>query len=135
MNTPCCTPERTATRRLHVSLSVKSVAAAADFYEALLGTPPTKRKDDYAKFELRDPDLVLSLVPESCCGNGLGLDHFGIRLEDATQMNAAAKALEDRGLTGKREQVNCCYADQDKLWVTDPDGNAWEVYAVTRDEP
>jgi hypothetical protein len=30
-------------------------------------------------------------------------------------------------------QTNCCYAIQDKTWVTDPDGNEWEVFVVLED--
>jgi hypothetical protein len=26
--------------------------------------------------------------------------------------------------------VDCCFALQDKVWITDPDGNRWEVFTV-----
>jgi hypothetical protein len=29
--------------------------------------------------------------------------------------------------------VDCCHANQDKFWVEDPDGLAWEVYVLNHD--
>jgi hypothetical protein len=29
--------------------------------------------------------------------------------------------------------TECCYARQDKIWVTDPDGTPWEVFTVLAD--
>ena len=38
------------------------------------------------------------------------------------------------GLDPREEmQTTCCYAVQDKAWVTDPDGNEWEAFAVLED--
>ncbi|GAA3332624.1 hypothetical protein GCM10020331_093510 [Ectobacillus funiculus] len=28
--------------------------------------------------------------------------------------------------------TTCCYAVQDKFWVTDPDGNEWEFFFYTK---
>ncbi|MDX6558134.1 MAG: hypothetical protein QOF72_1183, partial [Blastocatellia bacterium] len=30
-------------------------------------------------------------------------------------------------------QTTCCYAVQDKTWVSDPDGNEWEAFVVLQD--
>ena len=39
-----------------------------------------------------------------------------------------------RGLpTEEEKREACCYALQEKFWVTDPDGNRWEVYTVLED--
>lgn len=35
--------------------------------------------------------------------------------------------------TAVEEQVSCCYAVQDKVWVKGPDGELWEIYAVLAD--
>ena len=29
--------------------------------------------------------------------------------------------------------TTCCYARQDKVWVSDPAGHRWEVYTVLED--
>jgi hypothetical protein len=39
-----------------------------------------------------------------------------------------------RGVASFDEKdTTCCYARQDKFWVSDPDGNRWEVYTVLED--
>ena len=39
--------------------------------------------------------------------------------------------LQEQGILGKVEEgVACCFARQDKLWFTDPDGNPLEVFTV-----
>lgn len=46
-------------------------------------------------------------------------------------MKQVTDRLAQAGLkTRVEENVTCCYAVQDKVWVTDPDGNNWEVYVV-----
>ena len=34
-------------------------------------------------------------------------------------------------ITEVEDQRTCCYAVQDKVWLTDPDGNRWELFVVT----
>jgi hypothetical protein len=42
--------------------------------------------------------------------------------------------LKAPGLSAQAsERSECCYALQDKFWLTDPDGNRWEIYAVLQD--
>jgi uncharacterized glyoxalase superfamily protein PhnB len=44
---------------------------------------------------------------------------------------AAWARFKEAGLrTLTEENTECCYALQDKVWVEDPDGNAWEVFVV-----
>jgi hypothetical protein len=50
-------------------------------------------------------------------------------------VNAIAHRLRDAGLeTAVEDNVTCCYAVQNKVWATDPDGNKWEVYVVLDNE-
>lgn len=131
MNQPCCDPKVSA-RRLHVGLGVTDVSAATDFYRALFDAEPAKVREDYAKFELDDPALTLSLVPKSCCGSDRA-DHFGLRLQEVADVDEAAALLEARGLDVTRESGVCCHARSEKAWIHDPDGNPWEVYTVLED--
>ncbi len=40
------------------------------------------------------------------------------------------------GLSSRDEDdVVCCHARQDKVWVDDPDGRSWEYYTITDDNP
>ena len=42
--------------------------------------------------------------------------------------------LKERGVVSDEEKREaCCYALQDKFWLTDPDGNRWEIYTVLED--
>jgi catechol 2,3-dioxygenase-like lactoylglutathione lyase family enzyme len=119
--------------RFHLSLNVSELRRSAAFYEILFGKGPTKLQADYAKFELDDPPLVLSLEP-SGGGRGGALNHLGFRLPDARALVAMQERLERAGVRSKREEgVECCYALQTKFWVTDPDGTLWEFYTLEGD--
>ena len=88
---------------------------------------------DYAKFELDDPPLVLSLEP---CRHAPGgnLNHLGFRMPDSASLVEVQRRLELAGISTRREEgVECCYARQTKFWVHDPDGNLWEVYTLDED--
>ena len=42
--------------------------------------------------------------------------------------------LEKEGFFAREEMdTTCCYAVQDKFWVTDPDGNEWEFFYTKLD--
>jgi catechol 2,3-dioxygenase-like lactoylglutathione lyase family enzyme len=114
----------------HLSLDVPDLDAAVGFYRELLGIAPAKEKPGYAKFELTDPPLALALNE-----NGhSGLSHLGIRVADTATVEAASARLKEKGLATLDERdTACCYARQDKVWVTDPAGNPWEVYTVLED--
>ena len=119
--------------RFHLSLNVSDLRRSATFYETLFGQPPAKLRGDYAKFELDDPPLVLSLEP-SGRGQGGALNHLGFRLPDAPTLVAMQERLERGGIRSQREEgVECCYARQTKFWVTDPDGTLWEFYTLEGD--
>jgi catechol 2,3-dioxygenase-like lactoylglutathione lyase family enzyme len=119
--------------RFHLSLNVVELARSVDFYRTLFGRDPAKLRGDYAKFELDDPPLVLSLEPTPRAAGG-PLNHLGFRLPDAATLVAMQERLERAGIRSQREEgVECCYARQTKFWVTDPDGTLWEMYTLEGD--
>jgi Glyoxalase/Bleomycin resistance protein/Dioxygenase superfamily len=62
------------------------------------------------------------------------LSHMGIQVASTEDVFAQRERWSEAGLITKDEmQTNCCYAKQDKTWVYDPDGNAWEVFVVLED--
>jgi catechol 2,3-dioxygenase-like lactoylglutathione lyase family enzyme len=123
----------TPTIRFHLSLNVGHLERSVGFYRALFNRAPAKQRDDYAKFELDDPPLVLSLEPVGR-GTGGALNHLGFRLPDAATLVALQRRLELAGIRSQREEgVECCYARQTKFWVTDPDGTLWEFYTFEGD--
>jgi catechol 2,3-dioxygenase-like lactoylglutathione lyase family enzyme len=119
--------------RFHLSLNVSDLGRAVTFYRTLFGTEPAKLQGDYAKFELDDPPLVLSLEPTPRPTGG-PLNHLGFRLADAAALVAMQERLERAGIRSQREEgVECCYAKQTKFWVTDPDRTLWEIYTFEGD--
>lgn len=118
--------------RVHVALAVRDVSQAIAFYRALLGQEPTKVRPGYAKFEVLDPPLNLALneTPEATAPPLP--QHFGIQVKRRAAIAELASRLAAQGFRGAAEnQVTCCYAVQDKIWVSDPDGHRWELFIVT----
>jgi catechol 2,3-dioxygenase-like lactoylglutathione lyase family enzyme len=115
----------------HVSLNVSSIPAAVERYRRILGAEPAKLRADYAKFELADPPLVLSLNLGGPPGT---VGHLGIRRPDSSEVASELKRAGDAALEPfSQEGVTCCYAKADKFWVRDADGLAWEMYAFLED--
>jgi catechol 2,3-dioxygenase-like lactoylglutathione lyase family enzyme len=123
----------TAPVLFHLSLNVDDLARSIDFFSLLFDQAPAKRERDYAKFELADPPLVLSLEPNRVPRGGK-LNHLGFRLGSAEVLVAMQRRLEMSGISTSREEgVECCYSKQTKFWVADPDGNLWEMYTFEGD--
>ena len=117
--------------RLHLGLRVADLERSVAFYRTLFGTEPELVRSDYAKFEVADPPLQLALFPGSAPAPGGSLHHAGIRVEEHGAFLATRDRLVTSGLAdGPSAEVDCCYSRQEKLWVTDPDGNAWELYRL-----
>src|SRR5262249_25215259 len=118
---------------VHVSLNVGDLTRSVAFYRGVFGEPK-KLKADYAKFVAAEPELHLALQP-GLKGQASGsLSHLGIRVDSAEEVRRWRSQLEARGiLSDEAKREACCYALQDKFWLTDPDGNRWEVYTVLGD--
>lgn len=117
---------------VHISLNVSDLPRSAAFYRRFFGEP-RKLKADYAKFVTRDPEIHLALQPGKLAGPG-ALSHLGIRVDSPEKVRQWKTDLMGRGLpTAEEKREKCCYALQEKFWVTDPDGNRWEVYTVLED--
>ena len=115
--------------RPHISLDVRNVPQSVAFYEKVFGVQPQKQTTDYANFDLRAPALNLSLV--SFAGTVSVVNHLGIEVESVEDIKAWKERLQEKGILEKvEENIACCFARQDKLWFSDPDGNDWEVFIV-----
>jgi catechol 2,3-dioxygenase-like lactoylglutathione lyase family enzyme len=115
--------------RLHISLDVRNVARSVEFYEKVFEVKPQKQVADYAKFDLASPALNFSLV--SSTGEVSAVDHLGIEVGTVEEIAEWKARLQREGILEKVEDnIACCFARQDKLWFTDPDGNAWEIFTV-----
>ncbi len=116
----------------HVSLNVSSIEASVAFYEKAFGVAATKRRPGYAKFDLEAPSLNLTM--QEAPRTGVNASHFGVQVASADDVIEARRRFEAAGLPARSEDdTTCCYAVQDKVWIEDPDGNAWEVFVVKAD--
>jgi catechol 2,3-dioxygenase-like lactoylglutathione lyase family enzyme len=121
------------TLKAHLAINVRDVDESIAFYKKMLGIEPSKVRTGYAKFDVASPPLnfTLNQVPFSERG---ALSHLGIQVATTDDVVALKSRWEEHGLV-PREEMNttCCYAVQDKAWVSDPDGNEWEVFVVLED--
>jgi catechol 2,3-dioxygenase-like lactoylglutathione lyase family enzyme len=113
----------------HVSLNVTNIDASVAFYEKLFQVTATKRRPGYAKFDLGQPNLNLTM--QEAPRTGVNASHFGVEVAGSEDVAAAWTRFKEAGLKTLTEaNTECCYALQDKVWVEDPDGNSWEVFVV-----
>jgi catechol 2,3-dioxygenase-like lactoylglutathione lyase family enzyme len=118
--------------RVQLALNVSDLDAAVDFYSKLFATEPAKRRPGYANFAVAVPPLKLVLVAGE--GRPGTLNHLGVEVGSTAQVAAAQQRLSaERLATVAEDQVACCYAVQDKVWVDAPDGEPWEIYTVLGD--
>src|SRR5690348_8787017 len=117
--------EFATTSRVHVAINVSQVERSLPFYTVLFGQEPTKLRPGYAKFEVAEPPVNFTLNENPAVKISEGtLSHMGIQVKGTGEVLAAKQRFIESGLaTFEEDQVTCCYAVQDKVWVTDPDGN------------
>jgi catechol 2,3-dioxygenase-like lactoylglutathione lyase family enzyme len=116
-------------KRLHVHVAVNDIAQSIGFYSALFAADPAVIKSDYAKWMLDDPRVNFAI---STRGREPGLDHLGIQVEDAAELNEVyARLRHAGGNITEQGQTACCYAKSEKSWIDDPAGIAWETFLTT----
>ncbi|MFL6231423.1 MAG: ArsI/CadI family heavy metal resistance metalloenzyme [Pyrinomonadaceae bacterium] len=121
------------TLKAHLALNVRSVERSTEFYRKMFGVEPSKVRTGYAKFDVENPPLNLTLNEVPFTDSG-ALSHLGIQVASTDDVLAMRARWADAGLTTRDEMAtNCCYALQDKTWVRDPDGNNWEAFVVLTD--
>jgi catechol 2,3-dioxygenase-like lactoylglutathione lyase family enzyme len=119
--------------RVQLALRVADLDASIEFYSRLFGAGPAKRRPGYANFAIAEPPLKLVLL-EGDPGQATVMDHLGVEVETTGEVAAATQRLASEGLaTTTEEDTACCYAVQDKVWVTGPGAEPWEVYVVKGD--
>ena len=119
--------------RVQLALNVDNLDESIAFYSKLFGTEPAKLRPGYANFAIAEPPLKLVLLENP--GQGGSLNHLGVEVADTDTVDAEQTRLAESGLASVEErETTCCYAKQDKFWVQGtPDGERWEIYAVTGD--
>ena len=118
--------------RIQLALNVDNLDEAVAFYSKLFNAEPAKLKPGYANFALTEPPLKLVLLENP--GNGGSLNHLGVEVNDSETVHNEIARLTGEGLfTDEEIGTTCCFATQDKVWVTGPGGERWEVYTVLAD--
>ncbi|MGW1273750.1 ArsI/CadI family heavy metal resistance metalloenzyme [Streptomyces sp. NPDC002491] len=119
--------------RVQLALRVADLEGSIAFYSRLFGAEPAKRREGYANFAITEPPLKLVLI-EGEASEETRLDHLGVEVASTEDVNAATTRLKESGLAAFEENdTSCCYALQDKVWVTGPGNEPWEVYVVKAD--
>ena len=119
--------------RVQLALNVADLDEAISFYSRLFATEPAKVRPGYANFAVTDPPLKLVLIEDVTQVPG-SLNHLGVEVESTDEVAAAQTRLAAAELaTAVEEQVSCCFAVQDKVWVDGPGGESWEIYTVLAD--
>jgi catechol 2,3-dioxygenase-like lactoylglutathione lyase family enzyme len=118
--------------RVQLALNVDDLDTAVEFYSTLFQTRPAKRRPGYANFAIADPALKLVLFENP--GAGGSLNHLGVEVSSPEEVAEATRRLATVGLsTQVEENTTCCYAVQDKVWVSAAGSGRWEVYTVLAD--
>ncbi|CAJ1502267.1 ArsI/CadI family heavy metal resistance metalloenzyme [[Mycobacterium] burgundiense] len=118
--------------RVQLALNVDDLDQAIAFYTKLFNTAPAKVKPGYANFAVAEPPLKLVLLENP--GRGGTLNHLGVEVGSSEQVHSEIARLSGEGLfTAEEIGTTCCFATQDKVWVTGPAGEKWEVYTVLAD--
>jgi catechol 2,3-dioxygenase-like lactoylglutathione lyase family enzyme len=118
--------------RVQLALNVSNLDEAIDFYSKLFGSQPAKTRPGYANFAIAEPPLKLVLIEG--VGQPGSLNHLGVEVDSTDEVAATQTRLTGAGLAcATEDQVECCYALQDKVWVDAPDGEPWEIYTVLAD--
>ncbi len=118
--------------RVQLALNVEDLDRAIAFYSKLFGSPPAKIREGYANFAIDEPPLKLVLVEGH--GEPGSLNHLGVEVASTEEVAHTQQRLSAEGLpTATEDEVECCFALQDKVWVDAPDGEPWEIYTVLAD--
>ena len=120
--------------RVQVALNVSNIDEAVEFYRRFFNVEPAKRRPGYANFAIADPPLKLVLIEGA--GEPGSLNHIGIEVGSTGEVVTEAARLNREGFALRHEDgVTCCYAKQDKFWVTGAYHREWEVYTVLAEAP
>jgi catechol 2,3-dioxygenase-like lactoylglutathione lyase family enzyme len=112
----------------HLALAVRDLDRASTFYRQVFGAVELYRGDHFV--QLQTPGTRDVLVFESgnqrAAGKSGGIAHFGFRLIDPDDIDAAAQAVRDAG--GQVKDQGEFVPGEPYLFATDPDGYQIEIW-------
>jgi len=120
-------------KRMHIHIAVNDLSENVSFYSILFDTLPTVQHQDYAKWQLDNPAVNFAISTQ---GHSNGINHLGIQVDSAEELQELTQRFENAEITyTSQEEITCCYANSNKHWLFDPQGNAWESFHTLSDAP
>ncbi len=111
----------------HVAVAVRDVDRASAFYRKVFGAVVVYKQDGFVQLQTpgtRDV-LVFEKQPKRA-GKAGGIAHFGFRLQNPGDIDAAARAVKKAG--GKIKKQGEFVPGEPYLFATDPDGYEIEIW-------
>ena len=111
----------------HVAVAVRDVDRASAFYRKVFGAVVVYKQDGFVQLQTpgtRDV-LVFEKQPKRAGTSG-GIAHFGFRLQNPGDIDAAARAVKKAGGTIKEQGE--FVPGEPYLFATDPDGYEIEIW-------
>jgi hypothetical protein len=115
----------------HLSLNTAHLGRAVDFFRVVFGQEPAKHFDDYAKFEIEDPAVILSLVPQSPA-TATPRGQFGFEVADPARLASQRSRLSVGGIPFTQQGTK---TEPTVIAVSDLDGNSWRFALEGHAEP
>ena len=111
----------------HIAIGVRNPARAARFYQDVLGATVVYASDDFVQIQTPGSrDVIVFERATSRVGSSGGIAHFGFRLVDPRDIDAAAREVERAG--GRVSSRGEFVAGEPYLFATDPDGYEFEIW-------
>ena len=111
----------------HVAVAVKNVDRASRFYRQVFGSVEVYKLDKFVQLQTPGTrDVLVFEEKPKLAGKIGGIAHFGFRLQNPKDIDAAARAVRKAG--GKVKEQGEFVPGEPYLFATDPDGYEIEIW-------
>jgi catechol 2,3-dioxygenase-like lactoylglutathione lyase family enzyme len=111
----------------HVALAVRDIDRSSTFYRRVFGAVEVYRQDGFVQLQTPGTRDVIVLEKRSKgAGKSGGIAHFGFRLQNPKDIDAAARAVKKAGGTVKEQGE--FVPGEPYLFAADPDGYEIEIW-------
>ena len=111
----------------HVAVAVKNVDRASRFYRQVFGSVEVYKLDKFVQLQTPGTrDVIVFEEKPKLAGKIGGVAHFGFRLQNPKDIDAAARAVKKAG--GKVKEQGEFVPGEPYLFATDPDGYEIEIW-------
>ena len=111
----------------HVAVAVRDVKRASKFYRQLLGAVEIYKSETFVQLQTPGTrDVMVFETDPVRAGKAGGIVHFGFRLQNPQDIDAAAKAVVRAG--GRVTEQGEFVPGEPYLFATDPDGYEIEIW-------